>query len=132
MPWYPELNVRVLYPRKGRMPIPVLKKQLAEAQVKKYCEGKMPPEYQNEIRMSYVFRGNSLTIIESRPGMLDQSEWHNMAIAQFRYSYQNGKWKLYCADRNGKWHVYVERQPTADLQELIDEVEDDPTCIFYG
>jgi hypothetical protein len=114
------------------MPIPLLKKQLAEAQVKKYCEGKVPSEYQNEIRMSYKFRGNDLTIFESRPGMLDKSEWHDIAIAKLKYSDQNGKWTLYCADRNGKWHVYVERDPTTDLQELLDEVDDDPTCIFYG
>ena len=114
------------------MPIPFLKKQLAEAQMAKFCKDRIPLEYQNEIKMSYRIRGQSMTLYESRPAMFDKGEWHDMAIAQFRYSDEDGKWTLYCADRNGKWHFYMECEASSNFQDLIDEVEKDPTCIFFG
>ena len=114
------------------MAIPALKKRLAETQLAKFCKTRVPPKYQNEIRMSYRIRGNSITLIESRPAMFGKKEWTEMPIAQFRYSDADAKWTLYCADRNDKWHLYTECDPAADIGVLIDEVDADPTCIFFG
>ena len=55
-----------------------------------------------------------------------------MPIAQFRYSVDHDAWSLYYADRNDKWHLYVDCDPAADLEPLIREVNEDPTGIFFG
>ncbi|MBI4321484.1 MAG: DUF3024 domain-containing protein [Chloroflexi bacterium] len=39
---------------------------------------------------------------------------------------------LYWADRNGRWHLYDDREPSRDLADLLIEVNADPTGIFFG
>jgi hypothetical protein len=39
---------------------------------------------------------------------------------------------LYCADRNSEFHIYAPAPPTDDVEELLREIADDPTCIFFG
>lgn len=41
-------------------------------------------------------------------------------------------WTLYYADRNSKWHLYYEIEPSADFDDLLREVDEDPTGIFWG
>jgi hypothetical protein len=40
-------------------------------------------------------------------------------------------WTLYYADRNSKWHRY-DIEPSADFDDLLREVDEDPTAIFWG
>jgi hypothetical protein len=42
------------------------------------------------------------------------------------------RWALYCADRNGRWHNYPDTKPTRQIDELLTEVDADPTGIFWG
>jgi hypothetical protein len=53
-------------------------------------------------------------------------------VAQLRYTAGNGLWTLYCADRNGRWHPYHQSKPTNRITELLDQITDDPTGIFWG
>jgi hypothetical protein len=55
-----------------------------------------------------------------------------MAIAQFRFDPSTGQWTLYCADRNSKWHKYLDVEPTSRFDTLLEEVNKDPTGIFFG
>ena len=41
-------------------------------------------------------------------------------------------WTLYWADRNSRWHRYDDLDTDRPAQALIDEIEADPTCIFWG
>ena len=114
------------------MPLPIIQKQLADTLLHSFCEKRIPNEHNNRIRLFCKFRGKSVTLIESRPAMFDKDTWHDLNIAQFRYDATNGKWTLYFADRNDNWHMYMDSDPSKDLQDLIDEVNDDPTGIFFG
>jgi hypothetical protein len=59
------------------------------------------------------------------------ADWSRLPIAQLRYDADNHLWTLYWADRNDRWHRYDDIDSgTAD--ELLDEINDDPTCIFWG
>jgi hypothetical protein len=55
-----------------------------------------------------------------------------LAVARLRYSRTNGDWALYWFDRNGHHHRYDALEPTADLSVLLDEIDADPTAIFWG
>ena len=59
-------------------------------------------------------------------------EWTSMAIAQIRYDNETGRWTLYCADRNDKWHEYMNIEPTKYIEEILKEINEDPTGIFWG
>jgi hypothetical protein len=39
---------------------------------------------------------------------------------------------LFGCDRNQKWHRYTRAGPSARVNVLLDEIEADPTAIFWG
>jgi len=49
-----------------------------------------------------------------------------------RYNGKTGKWSLYCADRNSKWHEYHGLEPTQNFDIILNEIDKDPTGIFWG
>ncbi len=79
--------------------------------------------------MSYGIRGSSVTLYEEQPSWDGRGDWSKLGIAQFRY--EDGEWTLYCADRNSRWHPYFDADSSHDIQDLLDEVDDDPTGIFW-
>jgi hypothetical protein len=52
-------------------------------------------------------------------------------VAQLRYSANTHHWSLYWADRNGRWHRYDDLEP-GPVDKALNEIEGDPTCIFWG
>lgn len=87
------------------MPLPPLVKTLIEKKVGGYCKNKVPAHALHQVNVSYKIRGNNVTIFENRvPCRPEWTEWTSMPIAQIRYDAKTGKWALYCADRNDRWH----------------------------
>ncbi|MGH3610881.1 MAG: DUF3024 domain-containing protein [Pseudonocardiaceae bacterium] len=41
-------------------------------------------------------------------------------------------WSLYWRDGNLRFHAYDRVAPTASIEELLAEVDRDPTAIFWG
>ena len=114
------------------MPLPTLTRQLVEKRLGAFCARKIPPYGRDQVRLGYKVRGNNVTLFEERPIFPKPGEWMDIPIAQFRFSAESGKWTLYCADRNSRWHEYCDLKSNADLDILLKEVDDDPTCIFWG
>lgn len=114
------------------MPLPAIEKKLVEQTLSQYCEKKIPPHVRDKVRLCYRFRGNSVTLFEMRPVFDNPDKWVDICVAQFRYDDRTKLWTLYCADRNSRWHLYDEIDPAKSLQTLLDEVEEDPTAIFWG
>jgi hypothetical protein len=48
-----------------------------------------------------------------------------------RYTTNTGLWRLYWKDRNDRWHLYELIEPAKDIRRLLDEIDRDPTCIFW-
>jgi hypothetical protein len=99
----------------------------------------VPESVRNEVQLEVAFRGNTATIFERRPPFLSSfipasrnEEWTRLSVAQFRYDTATRRWALYCADRNSRWHVYDDLDPSERLEDLIAEVDADPTGIFWG
>ena len=107
-------------------------KHQVESELKAFCERRVPPHIRDKVNLTFGFRGNSATLYENRPRWNDPTEWIHMAIAQFRFNHSTGRWTLYCADRNNKWHQYLDVEPTSRFERLLDEVNADPTGIFFG
>lgn len=114
------------------MALPPLVRRLAEAKVSKYCAARVPAHLRDQIRHTFGFRGNSLTLFERRPHYEDNSVWTKLPVAQFRYTEKDRTWTLYWADRNSRWHAYDRIPASRGLDALLAEVDDDPTCIFWG
>ncbi|MCL5022156.1 MAG: DUF3024 domain-containing protein [Nitrospirae bacterium] len=115
------------------MPLPILVKTLVEKKLSAYCERKVSPRVADKLRLSFSMRGNSVTIFENRaPWRPEFTEWTSMPIAQLRYDEKTGKWTLYCADRNDRWHKYGGLPPTKEIDYILAEINRDPTGIFWG
>ena len=114
------------------MAIPVDIKVLVELSLISFIEQRVPLYVRDQVRLSYRFRGNSVTLYEDRPSFPKPSEWVNIPVAQFRFNAEKHLWTLYCADRNSRWHEYLELEPSHDFEVLLEEVNEDPTGIFWG
>ena len=101
--------------------------------IRKYCEEKTPQQFRNEMRVEVGVRGKSVTIFECRPPWDNQgTEWSRQPIGQLRYDPEAARWTLFWADRNSRWHLYEDLDADQPVQVLLDEINDDPTGIFWG
>jgi hypothetical protein len=102
------------------------------ARIRKYCQGRVPARLRNQVCIEAAVRGNSVTIFDRRPPWHPNlSEWSRVRVAQLRYSADTYHWSLYWADRNGRWHRYHDLDP-GPVRDALNEIEADPTCIFWG
>jgi Protein of unknown function (DUF3024) len=106
--------------------------ELDLAKITKFCEERVPAKFREQIRVEADIRGKSVTILECRPPWHEnQTDWSRMRVAQLRFSDETMLWTLYWADRNSRWHLYDLINP-GTVDELLTEIADDPTCIFWG
>lgn len=99
-----------------------------------FCERRVPPEVRDQINLEFAVRGNSVTIIERRPPWREDfgPEWSSMKIAQLRFDEVTRAWSLWWPVRNGHWNPYLDLSPTPEIEVLLQEINDDPTAIFWG
>lgn len=100
--------------------------------VRRFCREKVPESLHDEVRLEVTTRGKNVSIHECRPVWRGvPGEWTKMPIAQLRYEGE-GTWTLYFGDRYGKWTMYFDLDPKQPVDVLIDELGEDPTCVFWG
>ena len=100
--------------------------------VKRWCRDRVPDRVKDQVRLEVTTRGKSVSIHECRPVWQGApEEWTRMAIAQLRYE-GDGTWTLYFADRNDRWTMYFDLDAHQPVDVIIDELETDPTCLFWG
>lgn len=112
--------------------LPELTRKRIETLLSNFCDKRFPPEVGNKIKLTFEFRGDTATLFEDRPVWNDPTQWTHSSVAQFRIDTETLKWSLYCRDRNSKWHFYDGIKATASFEELLIEVDEDPTGIFWG
>jgi hypothetical protein len=114
------------------MALPELTKKQIEKKLAAYCKAKVPANLQHKVRVDFKLRGNNVTLYEELPAFGKPNTWVDIVVAQFRFNVQSKEWTLYCADRNSKWHLYHEAKPSKNFEQLLKEVEEDPSGIFWG
>lgn len=106
--------------------------ELDLARIRRFCEDRTPAEFRDEMRLEADVRGRSVTILDCRPPWMPELvEWSRQPLAQLRYDAESLLWTLYWADRNSRWHRYDDLDP-GPLGDLLDEMDRDPMCIFWG
>ncbi len=106
--------------------------ELDLARIRAFCKKRVPARYRNEARVEATVRGRAVTIFDCRPPWHPTLvEWSRVPVAQLRYDVNAQHWTLYCADRNSRWHLYDLIDP-GTVVELLTEIEEDPTGIFWG
>ena len=97
-----------------------------------YAERRIPPAARDKVRLEHQVRGDSVTLFEGRTPWRGTGDWSSTPVLQFRRSETTGKWSLYWADRNSRWNAYEGFHEASDLNELLAEVDRDPTGVFWG
>ena len=90
------------------------------------------PRLVGRLKYGYRFEGPAVVFFDSSPGLDDHSHWIENDIAKFRYTKRTGLWSLYCQFSDLKWRAYEPLPISDDLAELVEEMERDPTAIFFG
>jgi hypothetical protein len=100
--------------------------------VRRYSRRRVPSHARDEVRLETVVRGSAITIIERGAPWHDDigPEWSRRKVAQLRYDH--GSWTLYGADRNGRWLLYPDLDPSARLDDLLAEIDRDRAGAFWG
>jgi hypothetical protein len=114
------------------MTLPEPLKKSIERKLTQHCDEKVPENVRNLSRLKFFISGNTVILYEERPSVAFPSRWVEIYVAQFRYSTKTEKWTLYWAEENYKWHVYPECNPKKEFDDLLIEVDKDPTGIFGG
>jgi hypothetical protein len=112
------------------MPATVLP-ELDIEKLRRSCRKRVPEQLADEVRLEVTVRGKRVSVHECRPPWMGVGEWTSMPIAQIRYE-GGGLWSLYFGDRYGKWTEYFDLEPSQPIDVIIAELEEDPTCVFWG
>lgn len=104
------------------------------AAARHYCEQRVPPHALDQVRVELAVSRGAVTVMERHVPWRDGlgREWTSHGVARMRYTAKHGVWTLYWKDRNARWHRYDLIEPSADIRVLLDEIDRDPTCIFWG
>ena len=104
------------------------------AAIKSYCEQRNDPETSDQMRVEAQVEPATVTIVERRaPWRPDFGpEWSTVNVARLRYTATKREWTLQCADSNGRWSRYEYMNPVGRIDVLLNEIDRDPTGIFWG
>lgn len=104
------------------------------ARVQRWCEAQVPREMRDKVRVACEVSGRDLTIVEARPpwGSGAGPEWTSNEVALLRYLKSRGVWRPYWPGSDEHWHAYPDLPFAETVVELLDEIDRDPTALFWG
>ena len=114
------------------MALTELERARIDKQLTAYCATRVPAEARAKLRVGYRVEGNSVILYEERPAFRPPYDWQEMVVAKFTWVATRRRWQLYCQHRDRRWHAYQALPGAARLSTLLDEVDRDPTGIFWG
>lgn len=108
--------------------------ELDVVRVRRWCAARVPEHARHQVRIECQVAPRHLTIVERREPWREDlgPEWTTFPIARLRYTVADKTWTLYWRDRNLHFHCYDRRAPTNRVDDLLDELDQDPSCIFWG
>lgn len=108
--------------------------ELDATRVRRWCAARVPERGRHQVRVECQVAPRHLTIIERRVPWREDfgPERTSFLIARLRYSAAEKSWTLYWRDRNLRFHLYDLLPPPHQVEDLLTEVNRDPTCIFSG
>lgn len=102
------------------------------ARVQRWCGARVPEHARHQVLVECDVAARHLTIVERRAPWREGlgPEWTAFPIARLRYTAVDKSWTLYWRDRNLRFRIYERLAPSRRVEDLLTEVDDDPTGIF--
>ena len=104
------------------------------ARIRKLCSERVPDHARDQVRIELEHGRQAVTIVECRPPWREDygPDWSRLPIARLRYVGSTRLWTLYYHRHTGRWERYPLLGPTRRIDELLDEIDCDPICTFWG
>lgn len=96
------------------------------------CRRRTRPELADQLRLDYEIDGQNVLLFEERPDWRDATKRMRTPVAKLRFVRTTGLWTLYWLRADLRWHRYDPAPPTADLATLIEVIDRDQNCAFFG
>lgn len=102
------------------------------ARVRDWCLARVPSDVRDRLRVECEVDDHALTIVERHPPLpvVNGTVWTREPVARLRRS--GFLWTLYWCNRDQRFHRYPDLAPTTDVGALLDEIDRDPGCLFWG
>jgi hypothetical protein len=119
------------------MPHDEFTKRQAEDKLDHYCQNRVPPHARHQVRVTWRFWRDSIILYEER-NLPWADRWTKMKIARLDFDTGTKRWTLWGYGRNSKplsyptLHPRVSVPPNASLDDVITEIDNDPTGVFWG
>jgi hypothetical protein len=96
------------------------------------CQRRTSPEIRDKLRLEYSVHRHDIEIFEVRPHWRNPGEEINSSVAKIKYIRTVNEWRLYWMRQDLKWHSYKPHAVCRQLEELVDTVDKDEYCCFFG
>jgi hypothetical protein len=97
--------------------------------VQRWAHERTEPDLRDRMRVEVEVAPRSLTILEC--SLMAGRRWLRVPSARLGWSGRRGLWTLY-RFRSERPVRYEFCEPSANVQDLLDEIDADPTFIFWG
>lgn len=97
-----------------------------------FCRQRTRPELSDQLRLIYEVHGQSVVISEERPDWRDPAKRMHTPVAKLRFVRTSGLWTLYWMRADMRWHAYGPASSSRDLAGLVEVVDRDQYCAFFG
>ncbi len=106
----------------------------ALVQIRRWADRRVPEHARDQVRLEVDVTDRAVTILECRSAWRPWygPDWTRFPIARLRYTKSRNRRSLYWRDRNLKFHEYDLADPAPEIPDLLDEIDRDPTSIFWG
>jgi len=104
------------------------------ARLQRWCAARVPEHARHQVRVECDLAPGHVTIVERRAPWREDlgPEWTSLPIARLRYTAAAKTWSLYWRDGNLRFHAYDALAPTSRIEDVLTEIDRDPTRIFWG
>jgi DUF3024 family protein len=108
--------------------------ELDLARVRRWCAARVPEHARHQVRIECDVAPRHVTVVERRAPWREDlgPDWTSFPIARLRYTVGDRSWTLYWRDRNLRFHRYDQLADSPNIDDLLDEIDRDPTAIFWG
>ena len=103
------------------------------ARVVRWCRGRVPDSVRDRVRVECEVAGLDVTIVERHPPWSRKpGRTGRRPVARLRYLKSRGVWRLYWPGSDERWHEYPDLPFARDVRDLLEEIDGDPTALFWG
>jgi hypothetical protein len=116
------------------MAIDEFTKEVVTRKLDNFIDEKIPPHAREQVNLTYSFWKDSVILYELRkvPFPRGSESIVKHKVARMDFNKNTKGWTLFAYDRNEKSLWYPDLDNDVSFEAVLEEIDEDPTCIFWG